>query len=111
MLSNAPSSALETKVDALTNRLADLSLMIKKNQSRDEATFGPSMNVSVHIASTQVMGPIDAMRIHIGTRNALVAESLVIRKQAVRLELVRRGEVAAPTLLGRPKLMLPCRRQ
>ena len=31
-------SPLETKVDALTDRLADLSLMIKKNQSRNEAT-------------------------------------------------------------------------
>ena len=38
MRSNAPSSPLETKVDALKNQLADLSLMIKKNQSRDEAT-------------------------------------------------------------------------
>ena len=32
MGSNAPSSPLETKVDALTNQLADLSLLIKKNQ-------------------------------------------------------------------------------
>ena len=38
MQSSAPSSPLETKVDALTNQLADLSLMMKKNQSRDEAT-------------------------------------------------------------------------
>ena len=36
--SNAPMSPLERKVDALTNHLADLSLMIKKNQSRDETT-------------------------------------------------------------------------
>ena len=38
MRSNAPLSPLETKIDAFTNQLADLSLMIKKNQSRDEAT-------------------------------------------------------------------------
>ena len=45
MRSNAPMSPLERKVDALTNRLADLSLLIKKNQSRDEATaFRPFHN-------------------------------------------------------------------
>ena len=38
MRSNAPFSPLETKVDALTNQWDDLSLMNKKNHSRDEAT-------------------------------------------------------------------------
>ena len=38
MRSNAHLSPLETKVDALTDRLADFSLMMRKNQSRDEAT-------------------------------------------------------------------------
>ena len=36
--SNAPMSPLETKFDALLDRLADLSLMINNNQSRDETT-------------------------------------------------------------------------
>ena len=38
MRSNAPLYLLETNVDALTNHLADLSLMIKQHQSMDEAT-------------------------------------------------------------------------
>ena len=38
MRSKAPLSPLETKVGALSDRLAYISLMIKKNQSRDEAT-------------------------------------------------------------------------
>ena len=37
MRSNAPLYPLETKTDALADRLADMSLIIKKNPSRDEA--------------------------------------------------------------------------
>ena len=66
--------------------------------------------VPVHISSAQFMALINAMRIRIGTRNAPVADTLVIRKRAVGLELVHRGYVAALTLLRRPKLMQPCRR-
>ena len=53
------------------------------------------------------MALIGAMRIRIGTRNALVAEHLVIQKQVVGPALVHRGEVAAPMHVRRPKPVLP----
>ena len=110
MRSNAPSSPLETTVDALKNQLADLSLMIKKtSRGMKQQPSAPSMNLPVHIASAQVMALIDAMRIRIGIRNALVAEHLVNRRQAVGLELVHRGEVAALVHPRRPKPVLPSR--
>ena len=45
MRSNAPLSPLQTKVDALADRMADLSLLMKRDQSEDEATaLGPVHN-------------------------------------------------------------------